>query len=853
MRFAASSSFHCFAAAAAADATMHSSRASYRGGRGSWRRGLSDRPNGSRETLVSGDSHFRSVRDTNYEFRQGHRGNYGNSGGIPPQNFRPRPPFGQSPPPRTRRPKPLDFRNWEYALKQPPSHCERFTVLSYNILADYLAMNHRRELYFHIPRHILDWQRRMKSIIFELGLWSPDIISFQEVDRFQDLEEALKLQGYEGIWKMRTGNAVDGCAIFWRRTRFKLLHEEFIEFNKLGLRDNVAQICVLESSGSKPGENGTAAFPSSHANRVVVCNIHVLYNPKRGEIKLGQVRVLLDRAHAISKIWNDAPLVISGDFNCTPKSPLYNYISGQKLSLSGLARDQISGQHSAEIAAPKWFTPNSGGGLNRAKTASNPLGASTFVDETQVGIEQNNCFPNVHEQNKPHTDVENAPSIENFSPPQNVNSVIDISADVQCRNRNNVSFAAGKETKQDSVEGHKDEFGSAVHVLDGCLEGSPSSNQGEGGLAVNLGDDSNHELTPPVSCCDDFQPGQQPEVREEGRVITSNSIPGSLSEQSQSDSDVNCLMVEATPEEAVHKDVESGSVDIDVSVPFLKANNYSTERRLDEKNVSVSISDNSSSVLVTDMRFLDGAEVSVVKSSELLSSEQVTAKEKSNPSTHYVSLDQKLSDLSVDNLDEVPDKSENVDEDHSSFSPEKYNSECILGIEIDCNKFIGTSSVETDKFLEECRTIPNKSTLNPPSDEIEDDSPLHLETEPTKVEKYAYNPYLWTPAEIETASGNSDCKLLEHPLKLKSTYAEVEDYCGTRDPSREPAVTSYNRRFLGTVDYIWCSEGLQTVKVLDTIPKHVLQQTPGFPTHKWGSDHIALACQLAFAKDTVQS
>lgn len=28
--------------------------------------------------------------------------------------------------------------------------------------------------------------------------------------------------------------------------RFKLLHEESIEYSKLGLRDNVAQICVFE-------------------------------------------------------------------------------------------------------------------------------------------------------------------------------------------------------------------------------------------------------------------------------------------------------------------------------------------------------------------------------------------------------------------------------------------------------------------------------------------------------------------------------------------------------------------------------------------------------------------------------
>lgn len=32
-----------------------------------------------------------------------------------------------------------------------------------------------------------------------------------------------------------------------------------------------------------------------------------------------QVRVLLERAHAVSKLWRDAPVVLCGDFNCTPK------------------------------------------------------------------------------------------------------------------------------------------------------------------------------------------------------------------------------------------------------------------------------------------------------------------------------------------------------------------------------------------------------------------------------------------------------------------------------------------------------------------------------------------------------
>ncbi|XP_021976258.1 carbon catabolite repressor protein 4 homolog 6 [Helianthus annuus] len=61
------------------------------------------------------------------------------------------------------------------------------------------------------------------------------------------------------------------------------------------------------------------------------------------------VRILLERAYATSKLWDNAPVVLSGDFNSTPKSSLYNFISEQKLNMSELPRDKISGQYSAEI------------------------------------------------------------------------------------------------------------------------------------------------------------------------------------------------------------------------------------------------------------------------------------------------------------------------------------------------------------------------------------------------------------------------------------------------------------------------------------------------------------------------
>ncbi|KAI7737392.1 hypothetical protein M8C21_015320 [Ambrosia artemisiifolia] len=445
-------------------------------------------------------------------------------------HFLPPPPFyNQQQQQRFRRPV-SDYRIWEHA--KPPTSSDRFTVLSYNILADYLAINHRTKLYSHIPPHILDWNFRLNNILFELRLWSPDILCLQEVDRFHDLHRHLNIQGYNAIWKMRTGDPVDGCAIFWRSSRFKLLHEEAIEFNKFGLRDNVAQIC---------------------RNKVVICNIHVLYNPKRGDIKLGQV------------------------------SSLYNYISEQKLNLSELPRDKISGQYTAEIRPKGPFT-------------SNYSQSPTTVD-----------------------------------------------------------------------------------------------NKGE--------------------------------------------LPSTL----------------AT--DTTHKDEKTAQLE------------DKEEREGSSANCTSEILENMSSVVITD--------------------------------------DNK-SDVPMEAIDDA-----SVGEDSTSFLSELHGPDGT-------DMADGADVADSEPF-------------------VENQNPF-------------YDPSGWTPMEIEAATGSSECMTMEHHLKLRSTYTEVEDHSGSRDSNGEPQVTSYHRGFQGTVDYIWRSEGLQTVRVLAPIPKKAMEWTRGFPTKKWGSDHIALVAELAFSK-----
>lgn len=105
----------------------------------------------------------------------------------------------------------------------------------------------------------------------------------------------------------------------------------------------------------------------------------------------------------------------------------------------------------------------------------------------------------------------------------------------------------------------------------------------------------------------------------------------------------------------------------------------------------------------------------------------------------------------------------------------------------------------------------------------------------------------WDQSELMAATGASDLSVVQHKLDLRSAYSEIEGKPGSRDERGEPFVTTFHKKFRGTVDYIWHTDDLVTVRVLDTLPTSVLQHCKGLPSKKWGSDHLALACEFCFA------
>ncbi|KAL6982279.1 hypothetical protein U1Q18_049445 [Sarracenia purpurea var. burkii] len=600
-----------------------------------------------------------------------------------------------------------------------------------------------------------------------------------------------------------------------------------------------------------------------------------------------QLRVLLDRAHAVSKLWDDVPVVLCGDFNFTPRvGPFYYFF--------GFVRVHYTITYQ----------------IRRALSAADITGgASAVVDHNE--LRQSCSLSDVKEQNIPEIDSVNLNSINCLSHHQCFKTDLTLddnnSLSGLCGNKNDASSYEMTNKTHQEVDSCKDEIRSEVSVQYGGLKESPNSSQNKGGSFVELIKDG-HESTmvdshheniysnviemglaketredTVLSCKDEFHStisasglkASSSNPQNEGKISGAQRKDGYECTLVSGHEDIYLDLIEAENGENLYaaidaqcnssseqsqpdRQIENESLSCDERKLSFMGSSDSTDAIIDPVPSGASTSNISSSHLFHETSFPCIRNVSTMGSSENLSSQSFaddkhapSIMSKVNVSYELKSIDYKV-DETMENLSlkvhfETNEEDESFGEDSTKFLSELHDHNNSLSS--DLSHTLRSNFVQSDVSFEKSTTIAHSRN------EILDGDYPRMDSEPIDAFKFAYDPSAWTPMEIETATGNTDRTLVEHHLKLRSTYAEVEDYSGTRDSNGEPLATSYNRCFIGTVDYIWRSEGLQTVRVLAPIPKHVMQQTPGFPTKKWGSDHIALVSELAFVKDagTVQN
>ncbi|TKC35821.1 hypothetical protein EI555_019793, partial [Monodon monoceros] len=231
-----------------------------------------------------------------------------------------------------------------------------FSVMSYNILSQDL-LEDNSHLYKHCQRPVLHWSFRFPNILKEIKHYDADVLCLQEVQ--EDHYGTEIRPSYHCEYKMRTGRKPDGCAICFKHSKFSLLSVNPVEFYRRDVplldRDNVGLVLLLQPK-----------IPSAASPAICVANTHLLYNPRRGDIKLTQLAMLLAEISSVAhqKDGSFCPIVMCGDFNSVPGSPLYSFIKEGKLNYEGLAIGKVSGQEQSSrgqriLSIPIW-PPNLG-------------------------------------------------------------------------------------------------------------------------------------------------------------------------------------------------------------------------------------------------------------------------------------------------------------------------------------------------------------------------------------------------------------------------------------------------------------------------------------------------------------
>ena len=250
------------------------------------------------------------------------------------------------------RPFPYNVRRWVPDIEpekiipnlKHPHHLTR--VVQYNILCDSLLPTSTKIVEEDFDKlHHLSWENRSKKILSELKTLNADLIGLTEIEKDENFIKELNSYGYEFAFKPRTGRHSEGCALAWKNDRYELIDLLSIGFNmnkdgnnisEIYGRDNIALISILK----------VLEIPNTI---ILFATTHLLFNVKRGDIKLGQTYQLVNALEELRKKYEDelknkVYTIFVSDLNCIPRSGVYKLLTTGSLDCNNINKIIVSGQ-----------------------------------------------------------------------------------------------------------------------------------------------------------------------------------------------------------------------------------------------------------------------------------------------------------------------------------------------------------------------------------------------------------------------------------------------------------------------------------------------------------------------------
>jgi mRNA deadenylase 3'-5' endonuclease subunit Ccr4 len=222
-------------------------------------------------------------------------------------------------------------------------------VIQYNILCDSLLSATTKLTEESIKKFgFYNWDNRKKKLFEELKNLNGDLIGLEEFERDENFIKQFNEIGYELLFKPRTGEHSEGCALLYKENKFNLIEVYSLNFNMNVLsdkdqseiynRDNVALFGIFNLK--------------SDENCIIICCVsHILFNLGRGDIKLGQIYQIFQTFQIFKEKYVNKNIFIFllSDLNAIPKSGVYKLITTGELDCNKINKYKLSGQEQGNL------------------------------------------------------------------------------------------------------------------------------------------------------------------------------------------------------------------------------------------------------------------------------------------------------------------------------------------------------------------------------------------------------------------------------------------------------------------------------------------------------------------------
>ncbi|XP_026185663.1 nocturnin isoform X2 [Mastacembelus armatus] len=241
-------------------------------------------------------------------------------------------------------------------------HNPSIRIMQWNILAQ--ALGEGKDGFIRCPPDALNWQERKYLILEEILTYRPDILCLQEVDHYYDTFQPIMARlGYYGSflakpWSpcldVERNNGPDGCALFYRHSRFALQATAHLRLSAMMLPTNqvaIVQTLTCQITGRQLCVAVTHLKARSGWERL---------RSAQGADLLQSLRCITSLAGRQSKAASAmVPLIVCGDFNAEPSEDVYRRFTSSPLGLNS-AYKLLSTDGQTEPAYTTWKIRPSG-------------------------------------------------------------------------------------------------------------------------------------------------------------------------------------------------------------------------------------------------------------------------------------------------------------------------------------------------------------------------------------------------------------------------------------------------------------------------------------------------------------